>query len=43
MFYCNAQRHILELRKSHAETLKKIHDLKHQLYILRLEAKKQIF
>lgn len=33
------QRHILALRKVHTETLKKIHDLKHQLYILRLEAK----
>lgn len=29
------QRHILKLRKSHAETLKKIQDLKYQLYILR--------
>ena len=29
------QRHILQLRKSHAETLKKIQDLKYQLYILR--------
>jgi hypothetical protein len=29
------QRHILALRKAHAETLKKIQDLKYQLYILR--------
>ena len=29
------QRHILDLRKAHAETLKKIQDLKYQLYILR--------
>lgn len=29
------QRHILQLRKSHAETLKKIQDLKYQLYIFR--------
>lgn len=29
------QHHILALRKAHAETLKKIQDLKYQLYILR--------
>ena len=29
------QHHILTLRKAHAETLKKIQNLKYQLYILR--------